>query len=67
MAMVEAGLGISILSELVSTRTNFDVICRPTIPKVNRPVAIVCRYKQTIPVASQYFIDFLIKSKNKLI
>ncbi|WP_220751522.1 LysR family transcriptional regulator [Apilactobacillus xinyiensis] len=66
MAMVEAGLGISILSELVSTRTNFDVICRPTIPKVNRPVAIVCRDKQTIPVASQYFIDFLIENKNKL-
>ncbi|WP_054658672.1 LysR family transcriptional regulator [Apilactobacillus ozensis] len=67
MAMVEAGLGVSILSELVATRTNFKVVCRPTSPKVNRPVAVVCRDKQTLPIASQYFIDFLIQHKNKLV
>ncbi|GAA6237200.1 LysR family transcriptional regulator [Apilactobacillus micheneri] len=66
MAMVEAGLGVSILSELVATRTNFDVVCRPTNPKVNRPVAIVSRSKETIPIASQYFIDFIIQNKEKL-
>ncbi len=66
MAMVEAGLGVSILSELVATRTDFDVVCRPTVPKINRPVAIVSRNKETIPIASQYFIDFVIKNKDRL-
>lgn len=66
MAMVEAGLGISILSELVATRTNFDVQVRSVEPKVERPVAIIYRDKATLPIASQHFIDFLIKHEKEL-
>lgn len=66
MAMVEAGLGISILSELVSTRTNFDVLAKSIEPKVMRPVSIVYRDKATLPIASQYFIDFLIEHEQDL-
>lgn len=66
MSMVEAGLGISILSELVSSRTNFKVVAKEVIPKIMRPIAIVYREKASIPIASQYFIDFLIKNEEKL-
>ncbi|UQS85753.1 LysR family transcriptional regulator [Apilactobacillus apisilvae] len=66
MAMVEAGLGVSILSELVAKRTDFDIVCRPVNPKVTRPVSVVCQDKKTMPIASKYFVEFLIENKNKL-
>ncbi|MEJ6400977.1 LysR family transcriptional regulator [Nicoliella lavandulae] len=66
MAMVEAGLGISMLSELVFSRTNFNVVSKPVEPAVERPVAVVYRDKQTLPIASQYFIEFLIKNRKRL-
>lgn len=67
MAMVEAGLGVSMLSELVASRTNFDVVAKPIEPMVKRPVAIVYREKETLPIASQYFIDFLVANQDELI
>ncbi|MBW1606043.1 LysR family transcriptional regulator [Lactobacillus sp. Sy-1] len=67
MAMVEAGLGISILSELVFKRTNFNVVSKPVSPAVKRPVAVVYRDKETLPIASQYFIEFLVANREKLI
>ncbi|CAK1246054.1 DNA-binding transcriptional regulator [Fructobacillus fructosus] len=67
MSMVEAGLGISVLSELVASRTNFDVQVRSVEPKIERPVAIIYRDKATLPIASQHFIDFLIQHKKELL
>ncbi|MBS9335276.1 LysR family transcriptional regulator [Fructobacillus sp. M1-13] len=66
MAMVEAGLGVSILSELVASRTDFDVVAKSIEPKVTRPVAAVYRDKATLPIASQYFIDFLVENQKAL-
>ncbi|MCK8617387.1 LysR family transcriptional regulator [Fructobacillus sp. M158] len=66
MAMVEAGLGVSILSELVDSRTDFDLVAKSIEPKVMRPVSIVYRDKATLPIASQYFIDFLVQHKQEL-
>ncbi|GAP03101.1 LysR substrate binding domain protein [Fructobacillus pseudoficulneus] len=67
MAMVEAGLGVSMLSELVATRTDFNVVTKSIDPVVKRPVAIVYREKEALPIASQYFIDFLVANQNELI
>ncbi|MHA8263573.1 LysR family transcriptional regulator substrate-binding protein, partial [Lactobacillaceae bacterium Melli_B3] len=67
MAMVEAGLGISMLSELVFSRTNFKVVSKPVEPAVKRPVAIIYRDKETLPIASQYFIEFIIKNRERLL
>lgn len=40
MTMVEAGLGVSILAELMLRRTNFDIACLPVDPPVYRSLAI---------------------------
>ncbi|MCT6822636.1 MAG: LysR family transcriptional regulator [Apilactobacillus sp.] len=66
MAMVEAGLGISILSELVFERTDFKVVSKPIVPDVTRPVAIVYKNKEELPIASQYFVDFIVDHKEEL-
>ncbi|MCO0832010.1 LysR family transcriptional regulator [Fructobacillus sp. W13] len=67
MAMVEAGLGIGILSELVDSRTNFEVVAKSVLPAVKRPVAVVYRDKETLPIAAQYFIDFMVKHQKDLL
>lgn len=66
MTMVEAGLGVSILAELMLRRTNFDIICLPVDPPVYRNLAIGYKDKDSLPIASKYFIEFLQKNKNEL-
>lgn len=66
MAMVEAGLGVSILSELVYRRTDFNVISKPVEPNVTRPVAIVYKNKDELPIASKHFAKFIIDRKEEL-
>lgn len=59
MTMVEAGLGISILAELVLRRTNYDIVCLPTNPPVLRTLAVGYKDKDSLPIASKYFIDYI--------
>ncbi|MDO4306632.1 MAG: LysR family transcriptional regulator [Eubacteriales bacterium] len=59
MTMVEAGLGVSILAELILHRTNYRIALRPTDPPVSRTVAIGCRDKNSLPMASRRFIQCL--------
>ncbi|CAI2636937.1 LysR family transcriptional regulator [Apilactobacillus kunkeei] len=66
MAMVEAGLGVSILSELVYRRTDFNIVSKPVDPNVTRPVAIVYKSKDELPIASQHFAKFIIDRKEEL-
>lgn len=66
MSMIESGLGISILSELVINRTDFNIIAKSVNPKIIRPVSIVCKDKNIIPIASKTFIKFLIDKKDTL-
>lgn len=40
MTMIEAGLGVSILVELILHRTNYRLALRPTDPPVTRTIAI---------------------------
>lgn len=40
MTMVEAGLGVSILAELVLRRANYNIVCLPITPPVYRTLAI---------------------------
>ncbi len=60
MTMVEAGLGVSILAELILHRTQYRVALRPTDPPVSRIIAIGCRDKRTLPIASKRFINCLL-------
>ena len=57
MAMVEAGLGVSILAELVLQRTNYKIAVRHTDPPVYRTLAVGYKDKNLLPVAARRFID----------
>ncbi|MNI15536.1 HTH-type transcriptional regulator GltC [compost metagenome] len=66
MTMVEAGLGISILAELVLRRTNYNIVLLPIVPPISRTLAIGYKDKNSLPIASKYFIEYLISNIEKL-
>lgn len=66
MTMVEAGLGVSILAELMLRRTNFDIVCLPIDPPIFRHLAIGYQNKASLPIASKRFIEFLLEQKDTL-
>lgn len=59
MTMVEAGLGVSILAELVLRRTNYDIVTLPIDPPIYRTLAIGYKDKHSLPIASRRFIEYL--------
>ena len=59
LSMVETGLGVSILPELVLKKTAYRVAIRPIRPAVTRKMGLIAKDKNTLPLASKYFIDFL--------
>lgn len=66
MTMMEAGLGVSILAELVLRRTNYRITCLPIEPPITRTLAVVYKDKNSLPIASKYFIDYLMKHREEL-
>lgn len=66
MTMIEAGLGVSILAELVLHRTNYDIILRETIPPVSRTIGVGYKNKGSLPLASRRFIEHLQSCINDL-
>lgn len=66
MTMVEAGLGVSILAELMLRRTNYRLACLPINPPVYRTLAIGYKDKHSLSIASQYFIEYLMANANEL-
>lgn len=66
MTMVEAGLGVSILAELMLRRTDYEIVCLPVNPPIYRKLAIGYKDKNSLPIASKYFIDYLISSIDSL-
>lgn len=59
MTMAEAGLGVSILAELVLHRTNYKIQLRPTEPPISRTLAIGYKDKSCLPIACKRFIELL--------
>ena len=59
MTMVEAGLGVSILAELILHRTNYQLTLRPTDPPISRTIAIGYKDKSSLTMASKKFIECL--------
>jgi len=66
MTMVEAGLGVSILAELILHRTNYQLELRPTSPPVHRTIALGYKDKNSLSMASKRFIECLRKNTGKL-
>ncbi|WP_394926642.1 LysR family transcriptional regulator [uncultured Robinsoniella sp.] len=59
LSMIESGLGVSILPELVLRKTNYHVTILPLRPVLTRKIGLIMKDKNAIPIASKYFIDFL--------
>lgn len=59
LSMIEAGLGISILPELVLRKTNYHVSIVPIEPALTRKIGLVTKERNALPIASRYFIDLL--------
>lgn len=66
MTMVEAGLGVGILAKLMLRRTNYDIACLPVDPPIYRELAIGFKDKDSLPIASKYFIKYLMENVDKL-
>lgn len=59
MSMVEQGLGVSILSELIIANTSYNIVSRATIPAIFQTIAVVYLDAQTLSYATRTFISFL--------
>lgn len=66
LSMVETGLGVSILPELVLRKTNYQVAIVPIEPAVTRRIGLIAKEKDELPLASKYFIDFLFAHVDEL-
>ena len=66
MSMVEEGLGISVLSALVLNRHHHNIVVKSITPKLERTVALAYKNKNVLPIASRYFIDYIISRKEEL-
>ena len=59
MAMIEKGMGVGVLPELILRRRGYDIAVRPMEPPFYRNIGIVYRERGALPVASRYFVDYL--------
>lgn len=59
IAMVEGGLGVSVLSDLVTKRTSFRVVKRPLDPPLKRDIALAYPEGRGLSVASGRFIEYV--------
>lgn len=67
LSMVEQGLGVSILTELVLHRTSYHVVALPIEPAIIRTMSIVTKDKNTLSLASKAFIQCLMEHRNTII
>ena len=67
MSMIEQGMGVSILTELVLHKTNYDVAALPIEPPVIRTLAVVTKERRTLPLAARVFIDELMAQRETLL
>lgn len=66
LSMVEAGLGFSILADLILRKQNYQVAIRPLSPNLHREIGILTKPHELMPIASQRFVDFIIGHQNEL-
>jgi DNA-binding transcriptional LysR family regulator len=59
--MIEKGLGISVLPKLILSRVNYNIVTKEISPPIIRTIAIAFKNKKALPMASRYFLDFIVK------
>ncbi|MBE6569082.1 MAG: LysR family transcriptional regulator [Ruminococcaceae bacterium] len=62
LALVEQGLGFSILPAMVLDKTNYRFKALPTSPVIERHIGIVYQEMEQMPLASQQFLHYLTES-----
>lgn len=67
LAMIEQGLGFSILPAMVLDKTNYKFTALPTTPAVERQIGIVYQELEQMPLASQQFLHFMTESPHEYI
>lgn len=67
LSMVEQGMGVSILVELVLHKTAYDVAALPIEPPIIRTLAVVTKDRRTLPLAARVFIDELMAQREQLL
>lgn len=58
LAMVERGLGYSILARMILDRTDYGVAIRPIEPTVTRTLALATKDQRSLPVAAKEFVRY---------
>jgi len=66
MSMIENGLGISILPKLVLSRLPYDIVTKELSPPIVRTISLAFKNKKVLPIASRYFMDFIIEQYGKI-
>lgn len=64
MSMVEKGLGIAILPELILNKISYNIVKKRIFPPITRTISIAFKDKKTLPISSKYFIDYIVKIYN---
>ena len=67
MSMVENDMGVSVLPNLVLSRHAHNIVIKKLSPRIERTIALAYRNKNVLPIASRFFIDFILEQKNGLI
>ncbi len=66
MAMIEKGLGVGILSELILNRVDYKNAVKEIEPPLARTIGVVYKDKKILPIASRQFLDFLTETYKEL-
>lgn len=61
MSMVENGLGISILPQLVLNKVSYRIVTKEITPPIVRTIGLAYKNKKALPIASRHLIDFIIQ------
>lgn len=67
LSMVEQGLGVSLLTELVLRKTNYNVVVLPTQPPIIRNLGVVIKDRHSLSLASKEFIRCLTENRDNLL
>ena len=67
LSMIEQGMGVSILTELVLHKTSYHVAALPIDPPIIRTLAVVTKDRRTLPLAARVFIDELMAQREQLL
>lgn len=66
MAMVAQGLGVTVLADLIMRKCPYELEVRPTVPRVERTVAVAYKSEGELPMAARRFIALLEERADEL-